>query len=84
MMTIVTIVVGVVLLAGVGALWRAVVRAPTGYEDESGFHRGIQPPPVEMEAAPPPAVATLEPERKAPAVLMASESGVPDHAYGTS
>ena len=30
--------VGLVVLAG--ALWRA----PTGFEDERGFHRGAEPP----------------------------------------
>jgi hypothetical protein len=30
--------VGLVVLAG--ALWRA----PTGFEDEKGFHRGSEPP----------------------------------------
>lgn len=43
-MTILAIIsFGFSLLAGVAALCRAATRAPEGYEDELGFHTGIEP-----------------------------------------
>jgi hypothetical protein len=52
MMTLAIIASVVLLVAGVAALLHAVKHAPEGYEDELGFHEGVEPWPHEaLQAA---------------------------------
>ena len=38
-------------VASLGALWYGVKHAVRGYEDEFGFHEGIEPKPLEIASA---------------------------------
>jgi len=41
----------VLTLTSLGALWYGVKHAVRGYEDEFGFHEGIEPKPLEVATA---------------------------------
>jgi hypothetical protein len=45
MITVTLLALGILLLAGLIALLYAADRAPEGYEDELGFHEGVEPRP---------------------------------------
>ena len=48
MTTFTLIALGFLLVAAASTLLYAAGRAPEGYEDESGFHKGAEPRPQEL------------------------------------
>lgn len=60
-MVVVLIILGAIQILGVAIVLITAARAPTGYEDEAGFHKAEpDPPPVH-----PPGAAPAEPQSNA-------------------
>jgi hypothetical protein len=77
------IALGILLLAGFAVLVAAAVRAPEGYEDESGFHEGVKPHPAVALGAMVLDAAVLDTRTLKTAVLASADKCTPDHVHGT-
>ncbi len=77
------IALGVLLLAGFAVLVAAALRAPEGYEDESGFHEGVEARPGAMLEAMVLDAAVLDTRVLKSAMLVPTAPHAPDHVHGT-
>jgi len=76
------IALGLLLLTGFAVLVGAAVRAPVGYEDESGFHEGVAAHPAAVLEAMVLDTAVLDTRAAKSPVLAAAGQRTPDHVHG--